>query len=143
MMSLRTLRFLSKLAARELAQAEWSAADAITRLQALARDTMLLAEYTRGLSESLQGATCRGYDLKVTSGFVAASLLARAKNEAAQRQGEQVKAEAFGQLAMEMQRRDALQTARKDAAQLSARVLEQKAERLATQPSPALHHGRP
>jgi len=142
MISQRSLRLLSKLAARDLALAERSAAEAITRVESLARDTMLLADYTRGLAESLLGTSCRGYDFKVTTGFVVASLRAQAKNEAAQQQGEQIKAAAFGQLAVEMQRRDALQTAGTEAAQLAARAQEQKAERLAAQPNPPPHPGR-
>jgi hypothetical protein len=132
MISQRTLRLLSKLAARDLANAEQKVADALVKAQRLEHEARMIEGYRRGLVTSLRGRRCRGYDFIVTTGFVTASLKAQEMAEAARRQGERAKLAAVDRLAIEMQRRDALDTATDAAAAATAQLRERRADRLAS-----------
>jgi cytidylate kinase len=132
MITQRTLRLLSKLASRDLASAESKAADAQAKVQMLEREATLINGYTRQLMASLRDRACLGRDFKATTGFVAASLKARATTEAARQQGEQAKLAAFDRLAAEIGRRDALDTAHEAVAAETARSQERKTERLSS-----------
>jgi len=137
MISRRTLRLLSKLAARNVATAERRAADALAKVQALEREAAMIGNYTEQLMASLRGRTCRGHDFRVTTGFMTASLKAQATAEAAMQRGEQAKLAAFDRLSTEMQRRDALDTAHEAVAADELRSLERRSERLASPTSAA------
>lgn len=137
MISQRTLRLLSKLAARNVATAERKAADALARVQTLEREATMIGSYTEQLMASLRGRACLGHDFRVTTGFVTAGLKAQATAEAAWERGEQAKLAAFDRLSAEMQRRDALDTAHEAVTADAARSLERKTERLASPTSVA------
>ena len=137
MISQRTLRLLSKLAARNVASAERKAADALAKVQRLEHEAKMIVSYTERLVASLRGRACLGGDFQATTGFVSASLKAQAAAEAARERGEQVKIAAFHQLATEMQRRDALDPAHEAVAADTARSQERKTERLASSGSVA------
>lgn len=132
MISQRTLRLLSKLAARDLANAERRAADALARVQALEREAAMIEAYRLRLVTSLRGQACQGYDFRVTTGFVSASLRVQLLAESAKRRGEEAKVAAFDRLAVEMHRRDALDTAHEALAAATLHSREREAERLAS-----------
>lgn len=131
MISQRSLKLLSKLAARDLANAERRAADALARVQALEREAAMIEAYRLRLVSSLRGQACQGYDFRVTTGFVSASLRVQFLAESAKRRGEEVKVAAFDRLAAEMQRRDALDTAHEALSAATLHSRERQAERLA------------
>jgi flagellar biosynthesis chaperone FliJ len=132
MISHRTLELLARLAARDVASAEQKAADAQAKVQALEREAAMLGDYMEKLQGSLRERVCQGYDFKVTTGFLAASLRAQSTAEDARQRGEQARQAAFDRLATEMQRRDALDAAQAAAAAELALSQERAAERVAS-----------
>lgn len=132
MISQRTLGLLSKLAARDLANAERRAADALARVQTLEREAAMIEAYRGRLVSSLRGQACKGYDFKVTTGFLSTSLRVQSLADSARRRGEEAKVAAFDRLAVEMQRRDALDTAHEVTVAAARDSRERQAERLAT-----------
>ena len=132
MISQRTLELLARQAAREVASAEQKAVDALAKVQVLEREATMLGGYMEKLLASLREHVCQGYDFKVTTGFLAASLRAQSMAEDAIQRGEQVKLAAFERLAAEMQRRDALDAAQAAAAAELVQSQERQAERLAS-----------